>query len=173
MKTTWSDATSVTNHTTEGIFSAPTPVVDLQHVSYTLSTTLPTASHSAPDVHETTVLIVDDCIEVTQYLELVLKQIGITRITQCHYAEEAQQQLQTKPWDLVILDIELPDQNGKNLLDIIMSAYPGTKVIMCSSHNTVENVKESWELGAKGFIIKPVNPEKLHTIIRRLLPATD
>ena len=70
--------------------------------------------------------------------------------------------------DLVFLDIELPDMDGKSILDNIQINYPELPVVMCSSHNTVENVKLTWDMGAKGFLAKPISPHKLKNLLNRL-----
>ena len=57
--------------------------------------------------------------------------------------------------DIVFLDIDLPDHNGRDVLKWIVSNDPGAYVIMFSSNNTLENMTETMENGASGFIGKP------------------
>lgn len=63
--------------------------------------------------------------------------------------------------DIVFLDIDLPDQNGRKVLEWIMRNDPGTSVIMFSSNNNLENITDTLEDGARGFIAKPFMKEEL------------
>jgi DNA-binding NtrC family response regulator len=76
--------------------------------------------------------------------------------------------LDEQEYGLLLLDIELPDVDGKTLLDEYKVKYPDMPVIMCSSHNTVENVKYTWDMGANGFIAKPVDLSKIKNLLARL-----
>ena len=67
--------------------------------------------------------------------------------------------------DLVFLDIDLPDQNGRKVLEWIMRHDPGTSVVMFSSNNNLENISDTLENGACGFIAKPfIKEDFIHYI---------
>lgn len=57
--------------------------------------------------------------------------------------------------DIIFLDIDLPDHSGRDVLKWIISNDPGANVIMFSSNNTLENMIETMDEGASGFIGKP------------------
>lgn len=59
--------------------------------------------------------------------------------------------------DIVFLDIELPPSSGKDILVNMLRADPKAYVVMFSSHDTEDNIRESLESGARGFIAKPFN----------------
>lgn len=63
--------------------------------------------------------------------------------------------------DIVFLDIELPDGNGQSILQWIMRNDPGAFVVMFSGHYDIQNVTQSITAGAKGFIIKPFDVQKM------------
>lgn len=63
--------------------------------------------------------------------------------------------------DLVLLDINLPDMSGKEILSEIMDTDPGAFVVMFSSQDSMENITETMEDGARGFIAKPFRKERL------------
>jgi len=56
---------------------------------------------------------------------------------------------------LIFLDINLPDQNGTDLLDWILGHDPGAQVVMFSSDNSLQTMTSTFEQGATGFISKP------------------
>ena len=63
--------------------------------------------------------------------------------------------------DVVFLDINLPDKNGRAVLDWIMEHDPGACVVMFSSNGSLDNIKECLNDGASGFITKPFLKEDL------------
>lgn len=69
--------------------------------------------------------------------------------------------------ELVFLDINLPDNNGHNVLQWIMKNDPGAFVVMFSSQNNLNNIIESIEKGAKGFIGKPFLQEHLFNYVSK------
>lgn len=62
---------------------------------------------------------------------------------------------------LVLLDINLPDVNGMDLLPKLLKLQPAPKVVMVTGEPTLDRVKESLALGASGFVVKPFTPAKL------------
>jgi two-component system chemotaxis response regulator CheY len=114
------------------------------------------------------ILIVDDAKEIRDYLGQLLSAFGFCAIDTAADGKEAFEQLEKNDYDIVFLDIELPDLNGKEMLDRITYEYPDIQVVMCSGHNTLENVKQTWEMGAKGFVSKPFNEHKVAAILKRL-----
>lgn len=63
--------------------------------------------------------------------------------------------------DIVLMDIELPDGNGQTLLNWITHNDPAAFIVMFSGHSDTDNVMESIESGAKGFISKPFDVSKM------------
>jgi len=71
--------------------------------------------------------------------------------------------------DIVILDIVMPDANGMNILSQIMSYDSEAKVIMCSVAAMQNIIIESIQLGAKGFLVKPIDRDTLIKSISKAL----
>lgn len=114
------------------------------------------------------ILIIEDVEETRLYLKHLLEQIGFTQVEMATDGAQASKLLDTNEFSLMLLDIELPDVDGKTLLDEYKMKYPEMAVIMCSSHNTVENVKYTWDMGANGFLAKPVDLNKVKNLLLRL-----
>ena len=68
--------------------------------------------------------------------------------------------------DIVFLDIALPDGDGHHLLDWIMRNDPGAFVVMFSGHNDTDTILKSVDTGAKGFVVKPFDVNKMLYFIR-------
>jgi len=107
------------------------------------------------------VLIVDDVNEVRGLLRTLLMSIGFSEIEEAKDGETAKTMCQSATYDVILLDIELPDYSGMDLLKFFRGLYPDTSIIMCSAHSTVDNVTDSLIAGAKSFLVKPFSIKKL------------
>jgi len=74
-----------------------------------------------------------------------------------------------KPYDLVFLDIHLPDANGFDVLDAIRKISPGTKVIIMSADATDENMRRARTGGALHFIEKPFSLAEIRPLFQSTL----
>ena len=73
----------------------------------------------------------------------------------------------TKP-DFVTLDITMPKLNGLEALERLMKAHPDAKVLIVSAVGQKQLVFQALGLGAKDFIVKPFEPERVRQSIKRL-----
>ncbi len=71
--------------------------------------------------------------------------------------------------DLVTLDITMPEMDGLEALKQIKAIDPNAVVIMVTAIGTAESVKEAIKLGAKGYIVKPLDREKVIERIGQIL----
>ncbi|ATC98120.1 two-component system, chemotaxis family, response regulator CheY [Pseudoalteromonas spongiae UST010723-006] len=95
---------------------------------------------------------------------------GLANIDEASTAQACLEQIKNHQYDVIFLDIELPDGDGKELIKSINEISPEANVVMVSAHSTVENVKDAIERGAKGFVVKPFSPKKIAGILKKLLP---
>ncbi|QKJ67924.1 response regulator transcription factor [Deefgea piscis] len=70
---------------------------------------------------------------------------------------------------LVLLDINLPESNGIDLLGQILKLEPAPKVIMVTAEPTAERVRTSLTMGASGFLVKPFTAAKLIAAVNHAL----
>lgn len=108
------------------------------------------------------VLIIDDH-EIIRYGIKHILSHRIENITagEAISAKEALQLLTTKEWDIVILDIKLPDMNGLNLLKKIKAAYPNIPVLVVSAYHEKLYGMRALNAGAAGYLRKDVLLEQL------------
>jgi CheY-like chemotaxis protein len=114
------------------------------------------------------ILVVDDVVEILQLFKVQLAELGYQDVFLVDNGNEALEILRQHDFDLVFLDIELPGMDGMSILDNIQLDHPNLPVVMCSAHNSVDNVKMSWESGAKGFLVKPVDSIKLKNLLNKI-----
>ena len=81
-------------------------------------------------------------------------------------ADEGLTRIGDRPFDLVLLDLALPDRNGMELLAELHSHDPQLAVIMITAYGTVENAVKAMQAGATNFVQKPWDNEKLLADVR-------
>ena len=114
-----------------------------------------------------TVLVVDDEESVHQILKNLLR--GYQRIS-AYNAAQALDALASNRIDVVLLDLNLPDRSGYELLDQIRQARDDVAVIVCTSHSDVSSAVESMRRGASDFLVKSLESyESLPHHIQRAL----
>jgi DNA-binding response OmpR family regulator len=106
------------------------------------------------------ILIIDDEPNLRRSLGLILQRAGYT-VTTASNAAEALQLLQAGPYDLAFLDIKLPDQSGIQLLPQIKKMYPEMPILILTAHATLQSAIDSVRLGAKDYLLKPIDPENI------------
>jgi len=111
------------------------------------------------------VLIVDDEAEIRESLETLLQLEGYETET-APSGEEGLAKLGDHPFDLVLLDLALPDRNGIDLLPEIRGLDPQISVIMITAYGTVEDAVRAMQSGATNFLQKPWDNEKLLADVR-------
>jgi two-component system chemotaxis response regulator CheY len=108
-----------------------------------------------------TVMIVDDALFMRNILSNILKDMGHTVVAEAASGIEAMRKLHDLKPDIIMLDIILPDTNGLELLEEILTARPETKVVICSAIGQEAVVRKGLERGAKQYIQKPFSPERV------------
>jgi DNA-binding NtrC family response regulator len=126
-----------------------------------------------PDAGHPSILIVDDDDMIRSYLSLILRQEDYTIMGEVGDITRAERVLSLKPVSLVFLDINLPGTDGLTALKTLRASYPKTRFIMISSESTSQNVKAAMAEGAKGFVTKPFNAEKVIQAAHRALESRD
>ncbi|HEY1464981.1 MAG TPA: sigma-54 dependent transcriptional regulator [Terriglobales bacterium] len=111
------------------------------------------------------VLIIDDEAAIRESLQTLLEMEGYNVTTACN-GEEGLTKLGDRPFELVLLDLALPDRNGIDLLADIREQDPQLAVIMITAYGTVENAVRAMQSGAANFIQKPWDNEKLLADVR-------
>ena len=70
--------------------------------------------------------------------------------------------------NIICLDINMPTQNGIEVLKVVKESLPQIEVLMVTGNNDRDSVSEAMQLGAAGYIVKPFNPT---TLLRTLEQA--
>jgi DNA-binding NtrC family response regulator len=111
------------------------------------------------------VLIVDDEEEIRESLQALLELEGY-EVETASNAEEGLIRLGDRPFDLILLDLALPDRNGLEVLGEIREHHSQLPIIMITAYGTVENAVKAMQAGAVNFVQKPWDNEKLLADVR-------
>jgi len=114
------------------------------------------------------ILIVDDEADVLESLDELLKSDGYQTDT-ASTAAEGLKKFDKEPYDLVLLDISLPDSNGIEVLRSIKRDSPETPVIMITAYDSSQVAFQASREGAESYVTKPWDNDKLLLEIRNLL----
>jgi DNA-binding NtrC family response regulator len=114
------------------------------------------------------ILIIDDERPILLTLEALLGRHGFETETAAT-AAAGLKALKNKPASLVLLDLQLPDIQGLEILDQIKAEQPETQVIVLTAHDTLANAIESIKRGAYHFVSKPYAPEELLSLVEKAL----
>jgi DNA-binding response OmpR family regulator len=114
------------------------------------------------------ILIIDDEPNLRRSLGLILQRAGYS-VTTASDAAEALHVLQAGAYDLTFLDIKLPDQNGIQLLPQLRELYPEMPVLILTAHATLDTAIGAVRLGARDYMLKPIDPENILTRVENLL----
>lgn len=122
-------------------------------------------------------LLIDDDVELCELLGAWLSQEGY-QVFYAHSTQHARQLLRTEAsYDLVILDVMLPDGNGLELLKDLRENLPHLPVLMLSARGEPMDRVLGLELGADDYLAKPCDPRelsaRLKAIYRRLQSTTE
>src|SRR2546423_9473892 len=112
------------------------------------------------------VLIIDDERPVLMTVDALLKRHGY-HVDAAATASQGLKLLKSNSPSLVLLDLQLPDAHGLEMLDRIKADYPELQVIILTAHDSLNNAIESIKRGAYHFISKPYAPEELLSLIEK------
>ncbi|WP_263832589.1 response regulator transcription factor [Sulfurospirillum oryzae] len=114
-------------------------------------------------------LLIEDDVSLNEELGIFLSDFFDT-IDSCGSAEEAYAKYLTSSYDLVITDIQLPNQNGLSLVEKIKKKNPSQMVIVISAYKEVDYFLKSIDLGIYSFLTKPFDSQLL---INTMIKATN
>ena len=116
------------------------------------------------------ILVVDDSLIIRKTLTLELEKMGHTVVAKAKSGKEAIELYAQHMPDLVTMDITMPIMSGIDALKKIKKSYADANIIMVTSHGEEKLVMDAITSGAKGYVLKPINEEKLTSVISKIFP---
>lgn len=115
------------------------------------------------------ILICDDHKIVRDGLRQILLQLdGVTTIAEANNSQEAHQHLSEELFDILLLDISLPDKNGLEILQSVKHKWPSVNVLMLSMHPQEQYAVRALKLGASGYLTKDTAADELLAAVSKV-----
>lgn len=115
------------------------------------------------------ILICDDHKIVREGLRRIIRQLPeVTFIGEASDGNEALMLLKNDPFDIVLLDISLPDRNGLEILQAVKAKWPLTNVLILSMHPQEQYALRALKLGASGYLTKDTASEELLLALKKV-----
>ena len=117
--------------------------------------------------HQPTVLVVDDDVELQELFRTFLKQIGFSRVV-VGTAKEAIKSLRKQKFDLMFLDLQLPDASGDQVFETVKQIDPDLNVIMITGYPDSEILNRILQVSPVTVLKKPLKIEQLTQTVKIL-----
>ncbi|HEX9970733.1 MAG TPA: sigma 54-interacting transcriptional regulator, partial [bacterium] len=118
------------------------------------------------------ILLIDDDLSLSDVISHQLQSMGFA-VDTANLAVEGMTSFRSNPYDLILLDIQMPDMNGIEVLRQIRLQDPEILVIIISAYGTLENAVEACQKGANDYLTKPFAKEQLRFAIEKALRMRD
>ncbi len=114
------------------------------------------------------ILVVDDEKNILKVVSTTLGKESYA-VETAWSSEEAIEKFNRDAHDLIITDLKLPGKTGIELLEYVKSRNPDVPVIMITAFGTIENAVEAMKKGSFNYLMKPVNPDELLSVVKEAL----
>ncbi len=118
------------------------------------------------------ILIIDDETDICESIKMILEYEGYNVEYSTSSVEGVEKAL-NEIYSALLLDIQMPEMNGFEVLKKVKASNPALSVIMISAHGSVENAIKATRLGAFDFIEKPIDRDKLIISIRNAVEQSN
>ena len=106
------------------------------------------------------ILVIDDEAEIREGLELLLSSEGYA-VSSAETAGAGLARLEQEPFDLLLLDVSLPDRNGLELLREIRQRDADLPIVLITAYGSIDMARQAFKSGAQDYITKPWSNDEL------------
>ena len=117
------------------------------------------------------ILIVDDSEMTRRLISTAVRGLGDIEYEEAKDGFEALQKLPTTPFDLLFVDINMPNINGLELIDYCKQSeqYQHIPIIIISTEDSLKDQERGLELGASDYLLKPIQLDRLIEVIKNTM----
>ncbi|MBD5392701.1 MAG: response regulator [Lachnospiraceae bacterium] len=115
------------------------------------------------------ILVVDDAAFMRMMIKDILTKNGYNVAGEAENGAKALEKYNEVKPDLVLMDITMPEVDGIQALKNIRASDPNAKIIMCSAMGQQAMVIEAIQNGAKDFIVKPFQPDRVLEAVKKVV----
>jgi two-component system phosphate regulon sensor histidine kinase PhoR len=118
--------------------------------------------------HPYSILVADDERVIREGIRRILSRENL-QIFPAENGLQAWETLQQQSFDLLLIDLKMPQMDGMELLQRVKNQFPDQIVVIITGHATIEAAVEAMKYGAYDFITKPFLPDQLRMVVNRAL----
>jgi two-component system, chemotaxis family, chemotaxis protein CheY len=119
----------------------------------------------------TNVLVVDDSPTMRMLIAFSLGRYNGCRVREAGNGVEAVEAVERQLPDLMVVDINMPEMNGLELIQALRRTHPADDlpIVVITTEGSDSDIRKGFQAGANEYLVKPFQPHKLHAIIDRML----
>jgi len=126
---------------------------------------------SQHQIYTPKILVVDDEVRIREGCREILSQKGF-KVATTDSGKTGLEMIAREHFDIILLDLMMPEISGLDVLPEVKSSHPDTVVIVITGYATVEHSIEAMKAGAFDFIPKPFSPEQLKVVVSKAIEHT-
>ncbi|MBZ0335444.1 hypothetical protein MARI_27010 [Marinobacter sp. JH2] len=111
------------------------------------------------------VLVVEDEPLMRERLVGMLHKAGATEVKECGDAASARAAFDASEFNIVLLDLGLPDGNGHELMAAFKAERKEQHIVLVTADDSIESIQRAISAGANGYVVKPYSQEKIHDVV--------
>ena len=116
------------------------------------------------------ILVTDDHTLFRKGLAMMVKAFTeVATVEEAENGKEALKKIKEGNFDLILLDLEMPIQDGWETAKKLVVKYPEIKIIMISMHDSLETISGLIEIGVHSYLLKKAQPDEVHTAITSVI----
>ncbi|PID43645.1 MAG: two-component system response regulator [Gammaproteobacteria bacterium] len=111
------------------------------------------------------VLVIEDDPQMRRLLRSMLVQSGVEKVGEAEDGKTGVQKFMEEQYDVVMLDIGLPDMDGLDLLATLKRLKKDAFVVLVTGDDSIESIQTAISSGSNGYVVKPCSKEKITDVI--------
>ncbi|TDT44123.1 two-component system chemotaxis response regulator CheY [Halospina denitrificans] len=115
------------------------------------------------------VLVVEDEPTMRQMLSEMLYAVGATRVVETGDAESGLEEFQKDSFQIVMLDLGLPDRDGHEVMKDIKAHNRQQHVVLVTADDSIDSIQRAITAGANGYVVKPYSREKIQDVVNNYM----
>jgi len=106
------------------------------------------------------ILVIDDEAMIVDVMKVILEDLG-HQVTGFHKSREGEKAAIENDYDLILVDVRMPEKNGAEITESILKAKPESKILIITAHPADPLAKRALDAGAKALVKKPFEIAKI------------
>lgn len=111
------------------------------------------------------ILVVEDEPVMREQLVEMLYKAGATQVSECVDAASARAAFAAQEFQVILLDLGLPDGNGHDLMQEFKAIRTEQHIVLVTADDSIDSIQRAISAGANGYVVKPYSQEKIHDVV--------